>query len=176
MNKPRYTNDRKAPRMKKAQFTKKVIDRHMWNEFKAKYPEYKTLKYAELNKVWDQIAAVLREEVVKNPLGVKLASYTGELKLQYLPHKFESISHAATQQQGEPVKNLNIMTRGKVAKLKWERRWAVKFNRMLQFFAFEGHRAMRNASGEHISENPDSLRVSRNTLGGYSFWRSAKNK
>lgn len=177
MNKPRYTNDRKAPRMKKAQYSKKVIDKSMWKEFREKFPEYASLSDSELNTKWNELAAIIRTELVTNPLGVKLGSYTGELKLQYLPYKMEgAIDPAASDEAGELVKHLNVLTRGKVARVKWERRWAVKFNKMLQFFSFEAERPIMELAKKHIDENPEKLRVSRNTLGGQSFWRNIKNQ
>jgi len=58
-----------------------------------------------------------------------------------------------------------------VAKIKWERRWAVRFNKMLQFFAFEPTRKMNTMAKKYTDTNPDKIRVARNTLGGFSVWR-----
>ena len=63
-----------------------------------------------------------------------------------------------------------------MAKIKWERRWAVRFNKMLQFFAFKATREIEELANKYILSNPDKLRVARNTLGGYSIWRQLKNK
>jgi len=177
MKKPIYTNDRKAPRMRKAKFSKHVINKNMWKEFRQEFSEYKDFTDVELNKIWAEIAEMIRYETVHNALGVKLGSYTGELKLQYLPNsKFEAVDISTSTELGEKVNFLNLVNRGKVAKIKWERRWAVKFNTWLQYYAFEAHREINVMADKYIDENPDSLRIARNTLGGLSIWRTLKKK
>jgi len=128
----------------------------------------------ELNTAWRDIATMIRQEAITNPLGVKLGSYTGEIKLQYLPIKFDAYNHAASEEVGEKRKHMNLVTRGKVARIKWERRWAVKFNKMLQFLAFVPTREMCSLAKKHTDAFPEKLRVSRNTLGGKSIWRQLK--
>lgn len=171
---PLYSNDRNAPRMKKAQFSKQVITKELWKSFKEEYEEYKSMSWADFYKHWCDIAQTIRQETVENPLGVKLGSYTGELKLQFLPHKFEAIDYPTSAELGDKVKHLNIVDRGKVAKLKWERRWAVKFNKMLQFYAFDATRPLLDAAKDKMQRDSEKLRVSRNTLGGHSVWRQLK--
>jgi hypothetical protein len=168
--KQEYTNDLNAPRMKKGKFSKHVVTKELWKAFRDKSTEYKDISWEEFYEAWEEIAKTIRDETVHNPLGVKLGSYAGELKLQYLPYKFEAINPAMGN------KHLNLTTRGKVAKVKWERRWAVKFNRVLQFFGFEGHREIKSMGNKHILKNTDSLRVSRSTLGGHSVWRNLTKK
>ena len=168
--KPTYSNDRTAPRMKKGQFSKMVITKELYSKFCKQYPEY-TLTWKEFYQLWKDIATKVRYYTIYNPLGVKLGSYTGELKFQYLPHKFKAKDHPTSEELGEKVDHLNIEQRGKVGKVKWERRWAVKFNKMLQFYAFDETRELNKMAKEHITANPQALRISRNTLGGYSVWR-----
>lgn len=178
MNKPTrqvYSNDRTAPRMKKAQFTTSVITKDLWIAFTKKHPEHKDMTWATFYKNWNDIAQTIRQETVSNPLGVKLGSYTGELKLQYLSPKFEAFDNKISEELGEKTKGLQILTRGKVGKLKWERRWAVKFNKMLQFFAFDEVREINVLAKKHIDNYPEAVRVARNTLGGFSVWRQIKN-
>jgi len=173
---PVYSSDPKAPRMKKGDFSITVVTKDLWKQFKIEHPEYSKLTWDEFYQYWKDISYTIRKEVVENPLGVKLGSYTGEIKLQYLPHKFKAEDPRATQDLGERVNHLNITNRGKVAKIKWERRWAVRFNKMLQFFAFKATREIEDLANKYILDNPDKLRVARNTLGGYSIWRQLKNK
>lgn len=168
--KPTYSNDKTAPRMKKGSFTKQVVTKELYRKWKEKHPEH-NLDWTAFYKAWQDIAQTIREETISNPLGVKLQSYCGELKLQYLPHKFESTDHGGSEEVGEKIKHTNLVTRGKVAKIKWERRWAVKFNKMLQFYAFEPTRELNKLAKDHVDSNPEQLRVSRNTLGGHSIWR-----
>jgi hypothetical protein len=170
-----YSNDRNAPRMRKGEFSYHLLNEDVFKEFKEANPDYKDMTYQQFYKYWCHIAETIRLQTVKNPLGVKLGSYCGELKFQHLPYKFNAINHSLSDQLGEKVNQINLVSRGKVAKLKWERRWAVKFHRMLQFFAFEPTREMSLMAKDYIDENPEKLRVSRNTLGGKSLWKNIKN-
>ncbi len=87
--KPIYSNDKKAPRMKKGKYSTQVLTIALYKEFCKKHPEYK-LTWAQFKEMWLDLAETIRIEAITNALGVKLGSYTGELKLQYLPHKFEA--------------------------------------------------------------------------------------
>ncbi len=167
-----YSNDRKAPRMKKAEFATSIITKDAWKEFQSVYGE---IPWEEFYSMWMDIAQTIRTEAITNPLGVKLGAYMGELKYQYLPHNLKGKNQGMSEELGEEVNHVNLVTRSKVAKIKWERRWAVKFNKMLQFFAFEPTREMNKLAKDYIDENPERLRVSKNTLGGYSVWRQLKN-
>lgn len=169
-----YSNDRSAPRMRKAEFTTQIVNKELWQQFKKDFPEHKGMTWSEFIKKWGHLAETIRIETVSNPLGVKLGSYTGELKLQYLDSKFEGHDIPTSTVLGEKVNHVNLTSRGKIAKLKWERRWAVKFNKMLQFFAFEETREINAMAKKHIDNNPDKLRAARNTLGGFSIWRQLK--
>lgn len=171
-----YTNDRKAPRMKKGEFSYNVVSKKLWKDFRKTYPEYKGMKWNDFYKYWGDIAQTIREETITNPLGVKLGSYTGELKLQYMGAQFKGVDKSTSEELEKEVNHLNLMTRGKVATIKWERRWAVKFNKMLQFFAFEATREMNKMAKLHTDSNPEKLRSTRATTGGYSIWRQIRGK
>lgn len=162
--------DPKAPRMRKGQFSQQVVSKDLFKRFKEQFPEHE-ISWAEFYQCWSDIADVIREESINNPLGVKLGSYTGELKLQYLPYKFKVEGYVDSQQVGEKVNHVNLLTKGKVARIKWERRWAVKRNKMLQFFAFEPTRKLKVIAKKYTDTNPDKIRVARDTFGGYSVWR-----
>ena len=176
MKRPTYTNDKNAPRMRKGAFSQHILTKELYETFIEKMPEYKDVTWHEFRKIWDDISQTIREEVITNPLGVKLPKYTGELKLQYLPYKYKALDHNTSQKIGEKVNHLNIDEKGKVGKIKWERRWAVKFNKMLQFFAFEPVRELNIMAKSHIDESPESLRMSRGVLGGYHVWRLIKDR
>lgn len=167
-----YQNDKSAPRMKKGEFSKMVITKDLYKKFLKEFPEYKDMTWREFYDNWLEIAAQIRHEAIWNPLGVKLGSYVGELKLQYLPYKFKSIDHHAEDGSA----HLNLNTREKVAKIKWERRWAVKFNKILQFYAFDETREMNRMAKKYITLHPEKLRTARVTLGGPSVWRQKMKK
>lgn len=169
-----YSNDRTAPRMRKAEFVTHIVTKELWQQFKKDFPEHKNMSWATFYKKWSHIAETIRSEAVINPLGVKLGSYTGELKLQYVQKSSPVENHILSEDLGEKIPHVNIVSKGKVARCKWERRWAVKFNKMLQFFAFEETREINNLAKKYIDEHPDKLRAARNTLGGFSIWRQLK--
>ncbi len=169
--KPTYSNDRKAPRMRKGQFSKMVVTKDLWKRFIKEFPEYENLPWTDFYDNWCEIAERIRYHCIYNPLGVKLGAYTGELKFQYLPHKFKAKDHYNSEQEGMPINHLNLDAKGKVPKIKWERRWAVKFNKILQFYAFDETREINHLAAEYVKTYAPNLRVSRNTLGGQSVWR-----
>lgn len=173
--KPTYSNDRKAPRMRKGEFSKMVVTKELFSKFIKEFPEHKGMKWEDFYNNWLDIAEKIRYEAVNNPLGVKLGAYTGELKVQYIPYKMEILSKEETAKAGEPVYVQNFESKGKPARVKWERRWAVKFNKILQFYAFDETRELTKAAHEYIIKNPTGIRVARITIGGQSVWRS-KNK
>jgi len=166
-----YSNDRKAPRMRKGEFSKMVITRELHQKFVKEFPEYKDMKWEEFYNSWLEIAEKIRHEAVNNPLGVKLGSYNGELKIQYIPYKLSTINKGQSQKEGMEIRPHNFDSKGKPARVKWERRWAVKFNKILQFYAFDETRELTKAAGEYILKNPTQIRVARTTIGGPSVWR-----
>lgn len=174
--KPTYSVDRKAPRMRKGKFSKMVVTKDLWKKFIKENQDYKDLTWKDFYQLWLDIAYTIRHEAIENPLGVKLDKFTGELKLQYLPYKFEPNDYHTSQEIEEKVNHLNIVSKGKTAKIKWERRWAVKFNRILQFYAFDETRDMNKLAKEYIDKNPTALRISRITLGGKSTWIEKKKQ
>lgn len=128
------------------------------------------MSWKEFQERWGEIADTIRNEAIVNPLGVKLASYLGELKTQFLPKKYRAVDRKLFMETGEEVNHLNLVTRGKVAKIKWERRWAVNFNKILQLYAFEADRRMNSLAKTYVPENTEKIRTSRITLGGKRTW------
>lgn len=167
-----YSNDRTAPRLGKKDFSTIIVSKKLWKEFKKQHGD---ISWADFYSMWQDIAETIRQDAIYNPLGVKLGKFMGELKYQYLPYAFKSINHGASQQLQEEIPNIALESRGKQGKIKWERRWAVKFNKMLQFYAFEPTRELTLMAKKRTEEDPDSVRVARNTLGGFSIWRKLKN-
>ena len=175
-DKPLYSIDRKAPRMRKGEFSKMVITKELFSKFLKEFPEYKGMKWPQFYGTWLEIAEKIRYEAVNNPLGVKLGGYTGELKVQYIPYKMNIPLEKESNEAGERVFAQNFESKGKPACVKWERRWAVKFNKILQFYAFDETRELTKAAGEYIAKNPTAIRVSRITIGGPSVWRAKIKK
>lgn len=173
-----YSNDRKAPRMRKGKFSKSVVTKDLYKRFIKNFPEYKEMTWREFYDNWCDIAQSVRYHAIYNPLGVKLGSYLGEIKLQYLPHKFEVINHHISEIEGEKITDTQLEHKGKAATIKWERRWAVKFNKILQFYAFDETRDINALARKYLldSNNIPKMRTSRNTLGGVSVWRQKLNK
>lgn len=174
--KPTYKPDPKAPRMKKGKYSSQVVTKELWKEFTRAFPEYKKMSWKDFSDYWKDLSETIREETITNPLGVKLGHYTGELKYQYLPYKFKAKDNNTSAEEGMEINYVNLVTKGKVGKVKWERRWAVRFNKMLQFYAFEPTREMEDMAKIHTDANPEAIRTSRNTLGGFSIWRQLKQR
>lgn len=157
--------------MKKGEFSKMVITKELYSKFKKEFPEHKDLSWEEFYGTWLEIAGKIREEAIMNPLGVKLGFNCGEIKLQYLPYKFIAKDHGSGQKLGEETTYLNLINKGKVARIKWERRQAVKMNKILQFYAFDPTREMNKMADKHIQLHPEKLRTARVTTGGRHAWR-----
>jgi hypothetical protein len=154
-----------APRMRKAQFSTIVFTKELYQRFKEKHPEHKEITWKEFKDRWAEITETIRTETVYNPSGVKLAFYLGELKYQYLPHKYKPLDRNSTVLNDEPTNFINLTTRGKTGILKWERRWAVNYFRMLRLFSFEADKRMNQMAKTHTLKNPESIRISRVTIG-----------
>lgn len=159
--KPTYSNDRKAPRMRKAKFSTKIISKELWKEFINTFPEHKDMPWEKFYRAWLDIAETTRTEATTNPLGVKLGSYTGELKVRYIGPEFKPEDFKASQQLGVKIIHSNLISNGKAPVIRWERRWAARFNKMLNFFGFEPHREMTKIKTIHSKANPDKIRVAR---------------
>lgn len=171
-----YFNDKKAPRMRKAQFSINIVNRDVYLDFIEQHPEFEKITWTEFVELWDDLATTIRSETVENPLGVKLPKFIGELKVQYVPSKnHEAIDDVRSAELGIKVKHLGVNNGGKGGIVKWERRWAVKFNKMLQFFAFQATRKLSKMAGEKFLKDPEKIRMARNTLGGHSIWRQLRN-
>jgi len=155
----------------KKEFSINIVCKENFEEFIKEYPEHKDLNYSDFLQRWKELTETLHSEVITNPLGVKLGSYLGELKYQYLPYKFKATGHNTFSETGEENNFVNLNTKGKIGVIKWERRWAVKFNKILQFYAFDPFRKMNTMAKAHTDENPHMIRMSRITTGGKSVWR-----
>lgn len=169
---PVYENNRNAPRMKKGKYSKNIVSTDAWKRFKAAFPEH-NITWKDFYSAWCDIAETVRTEAVENPLGVKLGSYTGELKVQFTPKKIETLDVLTSEEVGEGLGFLNLNTRDKVIKVKWERRWAVRFNRFLQFFAFDPVREIQESASKYADNNSNKIRIARVTVGNNN-WK--KNK
>lgn len=174
--KPKYYNDRKGPRMRKGEFSKSVVTRELYKRFIKENPEYKSLTWRDFYDTWLEIAAKIRQEAIYNPLGTKLAYFCGELKLQFLPFKMDTVDEIASQKYGFEVLHHRLDTRGKVPTIKWERRKAVKMNWILQFYAFNETREVRRLTKHYLKDNAHRLRTSNITVSGYSYWRKKLGK
>ncbi len=154
-------NDRKAPRLKKGKFSKMLINKELFSKFKKKFPEYNKMNWDEFFSLWKDISETIRNEAVTNPLGVKLGSLTGEIKVQYLGYKPKTEKPLILTPDNEIVHNSNLLTKGKIPVIKWERKWAVKFNKSLELYGFTETRELTELKYKYVKENPDKIRVSK---------------
>ena len=162
-------NERKGPRFSKKDFTYKISIDELYEQFHIRYPEYKITK-KEFEHLWlDILVPEINNQIVNNPLGFKCPFYVGELKLQWLPYRPKAYDFAHKDKTAEKVPLINLTNGGKVHKLKWERRNAVRYNRWLQFYGFTHSREIDRMAKKKLAENPDDMRVSRVTLGGAKY-------
>lgn len=153
--------DKKAPRMRKGNFSKSVVTKELYRRFIKRFPEHKGMKWNEFFTNWKEIAETLRIETVTNPLGVKMGGYNGELKMQYFPYKVKITDHKASAELGKRVNHLDIMTKGKAPTIIWVRREAASFNPMLHFYGFMETREISKMKKKHMNEHPESIRTFR---------------
>lgn len=152
-------NDRNAPRLGKREFSTSITDVNAYEKWKKLNPEYDGLSYKEFLSIWEKIAMELRTEVCTNALGVYFPFYTGELKVQYLPLKVKTLNFPSSIEYGEKINLPNIVSKGKIAKITWQRRRAGQFNRMVHLFGFEQYRGFGQQVYKTLLEHPELYRT-----------------
>lgn len=151
------------PRFGKSGFIYNLLAKeNFYDAFKKEHPEYAHKTWKEVVEAWANISEEFREQIAKNPLGVKLKYYIGELKFQYVPYKFKV---TRTNDRQAPFRELNLHNRGKVGVFKWERRAAVRYNKWLQYYGFDPCDLLKKKGKEMIEEHPDAIRTCRITTG-----------
>lgn len=169
-------SDRGGPRFRKTKYTYKISISEVYEKFKKDYPEF-TISKKEFESIWlDILVPEIQNEIVNNPLGFKTPFYNGELKLQWLPYKPKKYDFDHKTKTGDEVPKIDLKNGGKVHKLKWERRNAVRYNRWLQFYGFTHNREIDKLVKNKLNSNPGDMRVSRVTLGGDKYGLSPLNK
>lgn len=152
-------NDRTAPRLGKSEFSTIIISRDLYERWLEKNPNFKKTTYDEFKKIWQDIANEIRSKTCTNALGVCFPSHTGETKIQFLPSKLKAVNISASYELGEKVNELNLNTKGKIAKITWERKKAAMFNKMINLFGFEQDRAFGREVNEALYKNPEIFRT-----------------
>ena len=153
----RQFNDRKAPRLGKAEFSTNIVNVELYKAWAHDNPDYQ-LTYKEFILVWDEIVESIRTEVTINPMGIRLPFYTGDIIVQFLPNKVKSIDQEVSNQEKENLPFLNIITKGKVAKISWIRKHAIKFNTRIILFAFQQSRVINKKLAEVLWNTPEIFR------------------
>ena len=83
-----------------------------------------------------------------------------EIKVQFLPKKIKGKDYDLSQKEKEELPFLNIITKGKVAKISWIRKNAYRFNQNIMLFAFEQSRLIGKNLNVALTENPQIYRNS----------------
>ncbi len=155
----RRFNDRKAKRLGKAEFSTSIVTEELYKQWRKDNPDI-SLSNAEFNKVWESITDKIQSEITTNPQGVKLAFHCGELIMQYLPKKFKAIDPYTSNLIGEKAPFLNITSKGKVGKISWIRKGAVRFNPQIMLYAFDHTRKIAHKAISTFTEKPEIFRNS----------------
>lgn len=151
-------NDRKAPRLGKAEFSTVIVNEKLYQDWKEFNPEY-NLTYKEFLNIWDSIVDNIRKEVSINPMGIKLPFSTGEIRVQFLPKIIKATDNELSSIENEKINFSNIITRGKVAKVSWIRKNAIKFNPNIILFAFEQSRIINQELAKVLWDKPEIFRI-----------------
>ena len=153
----RQINDRKAPRLGKAEFSTGIVNEKLYIDWLKNNPDYK-LSYKQFLEIWDGIANNIRNEIATNPMGIKLPFSTGEVRVQFLPKVIKGEDHVVSDNEQEKLPFLNIITKGKVAKISWIRKNAVKFNPQIILFAFQQSRLIGKELAKVLWDTPEIFR------------------
>lgn len=152
-------NNRKGPRLGKGEFSTIIVCEDLYDKWIKDNPEYKKISFKEFKIIWNEIAKEVRKQTCYNALGVNLPFYTGETKIQFIPVDVKGVDRGTSNEIGEKANHLNINTKGKIAKITWQRRNACKFNKMLHLFGFEQDRLLSQEANEALNTNPEIYRT-----------------
>ncbi len=156
-----YKFDPKAQRNGKAEFSTLVLTKQLYKESIKNRKEYSHLTFEQFCDVWEKIVMEIKDEVVDNALGVNLAFYLGELKIQYVPYKMRTKDIAISTELGENTPQIRLKSKGKSGKIIWERKSARRYNRSLELYHFEPHNEFKGMAAKALDRNPDKYRVAR---------------
>jgi len=152
-------------RYRPTKYTKKVITKELYNKWKKTYPEYSHYSFLEFKKFWKMLANEYKEEVVSNSHGVRLSFYMGDMSLKYVVSTETNKNYKSSNEVGEPVGHLNLITSGKNGKIVWSIDYARKFNNQLPIVAFQSCRDFTHKAAEAFRENPELFRITKVSKG-----------
>lgn len=152
-----YLYNKNAPRFRKTEFKNEAISVAKYEKWQAENPNFK-ITYREFLNIWNNIASKIRYEIVHNPQGFRLPFYGGDIFIQYLPRKFKSFNINDSVSVGDNVPNLNIVSKGKTAKIIWFRKDAARYNPYIVLYGYGEAREIGMASKEAITANPELYR------------------
>lgn len=146
------------PRCGKKEFSFNVINPQMYERWIDLNPNQE-ISYKRFLEIWKIIADKIKQEAVENPMGIKLSHMCGEIRIQYLPKSIKAQNYFK-KEEGERPNYLNINSKGKVAKVMWIRKNAVKFNPFIVYFGYEQHKNISKQATEFINNTPELYRSS----------------
>lgn len=156
-------NDLNAPRFSKKNFKYDLISKELYLKWVKEYPE-KYVTFQEFLRIWKFITNEITNTMATNPMGIKLPYYCGDFVVQYLP-KEAKITNVESLKEEERSNYLNIVSKGKTAKISWIRRVASKFNPSMIYFGFDPNKRVSQLVQNQIYTNPS---IYRNTRMKYS--------
>ncbi len=165
-------NDKKAPRVGKKQFSTIIVSDKLYKTWKKNNPEYENISIIEFRQIWGEIAKEVRNQTVNNSLGIYFPFYVGETKIQFIPPSVKAVDMAESSELGEKINHLNIITKGKIGKLVWQRKRAAAFNKMINLFAFVADRKFSKQSVKALNTNPELYRLMNQINKNYDKSRS----
>lgn len=154
-------NDRKAIRFGKSKFSKSIFNKELYNKWIVVNPIYIDVSFEEYKRIWKHITDEIQNIIITNPQGIKLPYQCGDLVVQYLPNVVKTTDAVNTSEMGEEVHHLNIVTKGKAAKISWIRKLAARFNPYIVMYGFEQTRVLGKKLYSKLNETPELFRNSK---------------
>lgn len=152
-------------RYRPTKYTKKVISEELYNKWIQKYPEYSKYSFRQFCNFWKMIADQYKEIIATNTHGIRLPFYMGDMSLKYVTSTEVNRNWKNSNQIGEKVGHLNLITSGKNGKIIWSVDYARKFNSELPLMGFQSCRDLTNRAAISFRENPELFRISRMSRG-----------
>lgn len=147
-----------GPRCGKKEFTHNIINQQVYDRWIDLNPDA-NISYKRFLEIWKIIADKIKREIVENPMGVRLSHMCGEMRIQYLPKSVKAQNYFLEEKEERP-NYLNINSKGKVAKIMWIRKNAVKFNPFIMYFGYEQHKNLNQQAYDFIMKSPELYRSS----------------
>lgn len=150
-------------RFRDTKYSINLIDNDLYKDWKKANPAFaeKVPNYGTFKKIWNKLMDNYIDETLRNPMGVRLPYYCGDLSLQYINIEYEALDMKKSTALGETVPHLNWNSSDKLGKIIWSVRHASKFNKYLPFLAFRGTTQYRKKAFYSLVNTPNIYKTAK---------------